>query len=66
MLAGNRVSVVKNSFMGKMCFTPLSKKKTGKLLVLSGITPYRIVSIAILYSKDFLFLFWSYSIFKLL
>ena len=45
-----------------MCFTPLSK--TAKLLVLSGITPYRIVSISILYSKVFLFLFSSYSIFK--
>ena len=34
MLVGNRVSVVKNSFMGKLCFTPLSKKKKWKIVSL--------------------------------
>ena len=58
--------VVKDPLLFKMAqiteVLPLSK--TGKLLVLSGITPCRIVSMSILYSKVFLFLFSSYSIFK--
>ena len=50
----------KEQLYGKNVFYAFEQKKKKKNGKLSGIRPYRIVSIAILYSKDFLFLFWSF------